>query len=144
MNDIARLKTQLIDSLQTLYDMEAIAPLMEFCQGEMRVLLYLDAHPLQTVYPSQLSDALVVTRQRITTILSALRRKALIHMEIEQQDRRRMSVQLTREGQLYIAQKRLAADQYMERILLQLGEQNSRDLLRLLRLCSDAVKASEV
>ena len=89
MKQLPSLQAELIGILQTLYDTEALTPMMEFCQGEIRVLLYLLAHEGK-VYPSQLSESLCVTRQRITTILSAMRKKGLIQMEIEEEDRRKM------------------------------------------------------
>ena len=56
--DKRQLRDSFLGSLQKMHDMELVAPLMEFCQGEMRVLLYLDAHKKETVYPSTLSDSL--------------------------------------------------------------------------------------
>ena len=104
MKQLPSLQAELIGILQTLYDTEALTPMMEFCQGEMRVLLYLLAHEGK-VYPSQLSDSLAVTRQRITTILSAMRKKGLIQMEIEEEDRRKMSVTLTDLGKAAAIEK---------------------------------------
>ena len=51
MKQLPSLQAELIGILQTLYDTEALTPMMEFCQGEMWVLLYLLAHEGK-VYPS--------------------------------------------------------------------------------------------
>lgn len=142
MEELSPLQEQLVNALQTLYDTEAITPLMEFCQGEMRVLFYLLSHKEDKVYPSQLSEALVVTRQRITVILSAMRRKGLILMEVEEQDRRRMSITLTETGQALAEEKRRSAYMYLGQLIFHLGEENSRNLVRLMQLCAQIVKTS--
>ena len=139
MKQSPSLQAELIDILQTLYDTEALTPMMEFCQGEMRVLLYLLARE-EKVYPSQLSESLAVTRQRITTILSAMRKKGLIQMEIEEEDRRRMSVTLTETGRTEALEKQQNAYRYLEQMMLLLGEEDSRELVRLMHRCTELVQ----
>ena len=138
MKTIPTLQSELIGILQTLYDTEALTPMMEFCQGEIRVLFYLLAHEGK-VYPSQLSESLCVTRQRITTILSAMRKKELIRMEVEEQDRRRMSVTLTDLGRTAAIEKQQYAHRYLGQLVEALGEEDSRELVRLLERCTHIV-----
>lgn len=142
MNTYPILQQQMITALQTLYDTEAVVPLMEFCQGEMRVLFYLLSHTGEKVYPSQLSEALVVTRQRITTVLSAMRKKGLIQMEVEERDRRKFSVTLTEAGKAAALKKQQGAYAYLGSLMENLGEQDSRELVRLMQRCAEIVTAS--
>lgn len=130
--DTKALRAGLIASLQSLYDMEVIAPLIEFCQGEMRVLLYLQAHGRKTVNPSALSDALFVTRQRITNVLTALRRKGLVHMQPAEDDRRRIQVRLTASGQNYVAARLRQVEEYLDALIDGLGEHDTQELIRLI------------
>ena len=51
--DRQQLKLELLQSLQKMYDMELVAPLLEFCQGEMRVLLYPVSYTHLDVYKRQ-------------------------------------------------------------------------------------------
>ena len=138
MKQLPSLQAELIGILQTLYDTEALTPMMEFCQGEMRVLLYLLARE-EKAYPSQLSESLAVTRQRITTILSAMRKKGLIQMEIEEEDRRKMSVTLTDLGRAAAIEKQQYAHRYLGQLVENLGEEDSRELVRLLERCTHIV-----
>lgn len=138
MKQLPSLQAELIGILQTLYDTEALTPMMEFCQGEMRVLLYLLARE-EKAYPSQLSESLAVTRQRITTILSAMRKKGLIQMEIEEEDRRKMSVTLTDAGRAAAIEKQQYAHRYLGQLVESLGEEDSRELVRLLERCTHIV-----
>ncbi|MCC2864665.1 MarR family winged helix-turn-helix transcriptional regulator [Anaerovorax odorimutans] len=138
--DKRQLRDSFLGSLQKMYDMELVAPLMEFCQGEMRVLLYLDAHKKETVYPSTLSDSLFVTRQRITTILSALRKKGYVIMETAQEDRRRMQVRLSLAGGRYVTEKRRFVEQYFDMLLDAIGEKNMLEFQRLVQLTAEKME----
>ncbi|MHB1152366.1 MAG: MarR family winged helix-turn-helix transcriptional regulator [Eubacteriales bacterium] len=138
--EINELRNSFTDSLRELYDMEVIASLMEFCQGEIRVLLYLYSNSEQDIYPSELSDALFVSRQRITAILSSLRNKKYISMEIAKDDRRKMKVMLTECGMLYITEKQESAVKYIDSLILSLGEKNITEFTRLLNLTIEKIK----
>ena len=138
--DKRQLRDSFLGSLQKMYDMELVAPLMEFCQGEMRVLLYLDVHKKETVYPSTLSDSLFVTRQRITTILSALRKKGYVIMETAQEDRRRMQVRLSLAGGRYVTEKSRFVEQYFDLLLDAIGEKNMLEFQRLVQLTAEKME----
>lgn len=138
--EIYELRNSFTASLQELYDMEVIASLMEFCQGEIRVLLYLYTNSEQDIYPSELSDALFVSRQRITAILSSLRNKNYISMEIAEKDRRKMKVMLTECGKLYITEKQESAIKYIDSLIITLGENNITEFTRLLNLTIEKIK----
>lgn len=131
------LRGRFTDSLQRLYDTEVIASLMEFCQGEIRVLLYLYANRGKDIYPFELSDALFVSRQRITAVLSALRKKKHISMVISEEDRRRMKVMLTETGEKYIEGKQASAVANIDSLIGSLGEKNVAELTRLIGLITD-------
>lgn len=140
--DKAKLISELMDSLQKMYDMERIAPLLEFCQGEMRVLLYLDSRRGQgsEIYPSELSEALFVTKQRITTILASLRKKGYVVMEKSQADRRRRQVMLSAEGVRYVAEKRRFVERYFDLLFQALGEDVMLELNRLVALTAEKLE----
>lgn len=138
--DICELRNSFTDSLRELYDMEVIASLMEFCQGEMRVLLYLHSNSGKDIYPSELSDALFVSRQRVTAILSSLRNKNYISMEIAKSDRRKMKVMLTECGVNYITEKQESAAIYIDTLIVTLGEKNITEFTRLLNLTIEKIK----
>lgn len=140
--DKAKLISELMDSLQKMYDMERIAPLLELCQGEMRVLLYLDSHRNQgmEVCPSDLREALFVTKQRITTILASLRKKGYIFMEKSRTDRRRRQIILSEEGIRYVAEKRRFVEGYFDLLFQALGEDVMLELNRLVALTAEKLE----
>lgn len=136
------LRNNLAASLQTMYDMEIFASMMEFCQGELRVLLYLHLHDKDEIYPSDLSNSLYVTRQRITSILSSLRKKGYVHMEMAEDDRRKMWVVLTDSGKKQVAAKETEIDNYFNVLIDGLGENNIQEMTRLINLTIDKFKQS--
>ncbi len=127
-------------SLQQINDIEIFSSMIEFCQGEMRVLLYLHSNMEHEVYPSDLSNALNVTRQRITSILSSLRKKEFVYMEIAENDRRRMKVMLTDYAKCWIAAKKEEIEGHFTTVIEGLGEENTIELTRLINLCIEQLK----
>lgn len=138
--DKTELRTTLAEALQELYDLEAFTTMMEYGQGELRVLLYLHTHDETEVYPHVLSDSLYVTRQRITSILSSLRKKGYVCMEMSASDRRKMRVALTDSGRSYIAAKITETEIYFDALIGGLGEQNIHEMIRLVQLSSGQLK----
>lgn len=134
------LLNDLTTSLQTMYDMEVFASMIEFCKGEMRVLLYLYTNYGSEIYPSDLSNSLNVTRQRITSILSSLRKKGYVSMEISETDRRKMRVALTKEAKKPVIKKLKELENYYDTLLEGLGEENTQELTRLINLSIEQMK----
>ena len=126
------LKDELTLNLYSIYDSDIFAPIMEFLQGETRVLLFMLMSKSEEIYPSDLSEALYVTRQRITSILSSLRKKGFIITELSQKDRRRMQVFLTDQGKEYIVAKEEIAEDLIDTLINRLGFDNVKQLSRIL------------
>ncbi len=143
MNKVVELRNDLTKSLITLYDLEVFSSMMEYCQGEMRVLLYLEINSEKEIYPSDLSNALHVTRQRITSILSSLRKKNYITMEIAVNDRRKKRVVLTEDAKKYVITKAKWIESYFDTLIEKLGEDNTHELTRLINLSVEQLKHHE-
>jgi len=128
------LRNRLTESLAQMYEMEAIGGLAEFLQGELHVMQYMAMNKDTEINPSILSDNLHVTRSRITAALSALRKKGYVTMEMSEEDRRRMRVMLTANGEALINKKRETVETYFDILVEGLGEENVMDLIRLIDL----------
>lgn len=128
------LRNRLTESLAQMYEMEAIGGLAEFLQGELHVMQYMDMNKGSEINPSILSDNLHVSRSRITAALSALRTKGYVTMEMSEEDRRRMRVMLTSDGEALIHKKRETVENYFDILVDGLGEENVMDLIRLIDL----------
>lgn len=132
--DKTLLKASLTKALYNVYDSEICTPVIDFLQGEHRVLLYLHMYMNSNVYPSDLSKSLHVTRQRITSILSSLRRKNYITMKMSEKDRRKMRVFLTNDGEKYILEKENTTEKQIDLLVRKLGDDNIRELTRIVEL----------
>lgn len=125
---------KLMTSLARMYDMEAFSHLAEFLQGELHILHYLSQNSHSEINPSVLSDKLHVSRSRITAALSTLRKKGYVTMEMSENDRRRMTVSLTSDGEAFIRGKQEEVVRYFDVLVDGLGEGNVLDMIRLIEL----------
>lgn len=123
---------RLAGALQRLYAIGGMETLAHFWQGEPKILYHLYFRQDREVNPSALSEALGVTRARITSILSSLREKGLIHMRTSDRDRRRVIVELSEEGQKKVEQECRQIESHMQRLRRGLGEDQVEQLLSLL------------
>jgi DNA-binding MarR family transcriptional regulator len=143
MNQI-ELNQRLANSLFQMYEMQAIEDLVEFWQGELRVLQFVYQHGDDEINPSDLSDALHVSRARITTALSALRKKGFISMEMCEDDRRRMRVLLTADGETFVKEKQHIVEKHFDKLVNGLGEDDVMELVRLIELSTKVLEMDRV
>ncbi len=119
--------------------MNTINRLEEFWQGEQRVLNYLCRHEGSEINPSALSHDLHVSRARITTALTALRKKGYITMELCQEDRRRMRVIMTENGRQYIYAKQAEIEAGFDQLIRGLGETETLKFIDLIQKSIDVM-----
>ncbi|GEM_PF-1428966 len=134
------LKLELIDSLEKIYYMEAFGQLAEFLQGELYLLRFLALNKDEEIGPSELSDRLHMSRPRITATISALRKKKLLLTELDEVDRRRQKVKITKEGLEYIVRKQAKVEENFTEFINGIGQEDTRELIRIIDL---AVKIME-
>ena len=144
-NDLS--KDRLAEAFRKLYAMGDVESLAHFWQGEPRILYYLYFKQDQEVNPSELSEALGVTRARITSILSSLRTKELIRMCVSERDRRRMIVELSEEGIAKVEQECARMEARLQHLRDGLGEEKAEQLRSLLEealvLLEDGARSQE-
>lgn len=141
--EIIELRNNLTASLARIYDIEAFSNLAEFLQGELHVLQNLTQNNSLEMNPSILSDNLHVSRSRITAALSALRKKGYVTMEMSEDDRRRMRVKLTTDGEAFIKEKQENVERYFDKLIKGMGEENVLELIRLIELSVEIMDNKE-
>ncbi|MHA0856825.1 MarR family winged helix-turn-helix transcriptional regulator [Paenibacillus sp. CMAA1364] len=132
--DKQQLTNHLTMSLAKIYELEAFSHLADFLQGELHILHYLSQNKHSENNPSILSDNLHVSRSRITAALSTLRKKGYVSMEMSENDRRRMTVVLTSDGDIFIKGKQDQVVGYFNKLVDGLGETNALEMIRLIEL----------
>lgn len=125
------LKQQLMAELVTLFQMEPMARLIERIQGEGRLLFYLQKHPKQA-NPSQISQNLSLSKPRVTSILNSLRKKGMVELQTDQNDRRKVNVILTEKGHIFIFEKFSHTEEILDYYIDRMGQENIDEMLRLL------------
>ena len=125
---------ELLQSMHRWYTV-FFQPLSLFFQTEFRALVYLVEHGECT--PSQLVAPLGVTRQRVTTLLTGLREKGYVTMEMDESDRRKMRVRLTEAGLDYFVSQSTALRPAYQYTRDKLGETGLRQLIDLLNKLSE-------
>lgn len=81
---------------------------------------------------SDISDALTISRPATTQILNDLEKRGYIVREMNRHDRRVVTVQLTKEGEEALRTDEENALAILDHVLGRMGEQNTRELMRLL------------
>lgn len=138
--DTNALRTDLLASLQEIYQLRAFTALDDLLQGEARILIYLASHPGEIVYPSDLSRELRLSRSRITGALTSLRQKGQVQMLHSQEDRRRVQVIVTPEGLQHIGEKLERMNAYFDHMIEGLGQEDTESLIALIRRCVEVMQ----
>jgi len=133
--ETSALSDRLIEVLAQMYGSEVFVNLMEFCQGELRVLLWLEGdRPAGEKIPTAMAQALHVTKGRITAALSSLKRKGYVTLTASEKDRRKVMVELTPEGRAYIEARSRQAQQLVASFVDKIGDQRAGQLVEILSL----------
>ena len=95
------------------------------------------ARPEKSVYVSDIQSKLYITKPAVSQILNALEKKGYVSREIDKNDRRKIAVTLTPNGQEILEQMKADADQMLETVISRLGEENTRQMIKLFTLMAD-------
>lgn len=105
--------------------------------GELFVLNGIDKNALcdnRSINVSDIHSDLHFTKPAVSQTLNALEKKGYIHREIDTSDRRKIAVTITPEGKIILEKTKNTTDQRIEEIISRFGEENTRELIRLLNL----------
>ena len=86
--------------------------LAELFQGESKVIVYLSTAD-GIVYPSDISRDLMISRQRVTSVLSTMEKKGFVSLVRDPEDKRRVQVKLLPKGEKTIEEKRQRLEKYL-------------------------------
>lgn len=98
--------------------------------GETAVLFYL-FHEGDRVLVGEVSRELALTVARVTNILNSLEKHGYIVRERDREDKRKVYISLTEEGNAYIRRRQEEGVEQYRRLFERLGEADSREYLRI-------------
>ena len=128
--DISHTAEELLEFIERLPRRVQQNWLGEIGRGEIFLLSYLYAHG-NTACPSMMSEAMQTSTARIAAALNSLERKGLIKRELDEQDHRKKLVYLMPYGIDYIESYRGKALDKVTRLLVELGEEDAENFLRI-------------
>ena len=94
--------------------------LAELFQGESKVIVYLSTAE---------GIDLMISRQRATSVLSAMEKKGFVSLVRDPEDKRRVQVKLLPKGEKSIEEKQQRLEKYFSVFVDALGEENLKNLL---------------
>lgn len=130
--DYISIAKELLSIRAKLMQVPANKKMNEFTKGELYVLNYLDKHS-GTAYPKDISREMQVSTARIATILGQMERKGWIERTADTEDTRQVIVSLTQQGTDFLRSKEEEIINSVVSMLENLGEDDSRELLRIQR-----------
>ena len=128
--DYRSLANELLGIRAGMLQIPANRKLSELVKGEYFVLNYLLTRK-HAVYPSELSQQLVVSTARIAALLNHMEEKGLIARTADAEDNRHIIVNLTSKGTDTIRKKRKEVADVVAQTLEQLGEDDALEYLRI-------------
>ncbi|HPK15104.1 MAG TPA: MarR family transcriptional regulator [Clostridia bacterium] len=86
---------------------------------------------------TEIQNDMFMTKSAVSQLLSDLEKRRLVRREIDPDDRRRIAVTLTGEGDCFLHRQRRYADRVLDRTIERFGEANMAELVRLLKRLAD-------
>ena len=129
--ELQRLTEELLQTVTSLNRSCIPQSVQEHLKGENFLLSYLNEHGGRST-PGALREVLGVSAPRTAAMLRALEEKGMLRRCADDCDRRRVVVQLTELGRRTAEQMHAALCAHGPHVLKQLGDQDSRELIRLL------------
>ncbi len=135
MDDLNKTHTML-DAFYKLYSIDIFDEFSKLLKGEAQILNYILSSNSAEVTPSLLSEKLCVTKARITSAISSLKRKEYILTEVSKNDKRKIIIKITQKGKFFIDSKFKKVESGFESIIKKLGDGNSDEIIRIINLLS--------
>lgn len=88
------------------------------------------------VCASVISRFFKINTSRVAAILNSLSKKGMVQRQADSNDKRKIHIYLTEEGQAYTKQKVEILLSYMSEVLRYLGENDAREYIRIMKKMS--------
>lgn len=137
MDNVRQTTDRFFELLKDAYFDNSPKSAVAFLQGECRLLSLLNMSPERKYLSGELAKRLGLTTARIASTLKTLEKKGYILREADPSDRRIVNVSITKEGTAYICAKREESSLYFDSLFERMGEEDSREFLRIIEKITD-------
>ncbi|MFP3155556.1 MarR family transcriptional regulator [Lachnospiraceae bacterium ZAX-1] len=119
-----------------------LSSMMELSQGEFFTLQIIAKHMIEHpnekgIYVSKLAKQLHIASSAVSRMLKNLEEKGMIDRAVDRTDRRNTNVFLTENGQKHCEKVMLVFEEYMSRVIEQMGENEVRQMISLCNKMTD-------
>ncbi|MDR1954767.1 MAG: MarR family transcriptional regulator [Candidatus Methanoplasma sp.] len=139
-NELAR---EFIQNMRTVQTLSWQKRIRDDFRGEFFILQCIRERQGKTD-PSHIRDTIGVSSARVATILNSLESKGLITREIDVDDRRKIIVTLTQKGADQVEVWRKEQTERIKDFLMLLGEEDAKELVRILGRSAEVLSAPRV
>lgn len=122
---------QAFDKMIIHFQSKTMAKFNLYSKGETCALHFLLERG-DFVLPSEMSGVLQCSAARITQLITQLEHKGQVKREIDYNDRRKIKLMLTEEGKERAIKERDEMYKDLEKIFVELGEEDSTEFMRIL------------
>ena len=138
--DYSKLAAELLHEMQRLQAAALHKLLDESIRGEAFALRYIACHSGEAL-PGDIGVEMNVSSARIAQTLNSLEKKGLIVRQIDKNDRRRILISLTPEGEEMAEKHWSTTSRIAGKMLELLGEKDAQEYVRITAKLADAVHA---
>jgi DNA-binding MarR family transcriptional regulator len=113
---------------------------LDIHMGELIVMKAISSHIScsdRNVYVSDIQGSLYITKPAVSQLLNALEKKGYVRRRIDEDDRRKIAVTLTSKGRETLKRTTEDIDRMLGTVIVRLGEENARELIRLFTRLAD-------
>ena len=128
--DYTQKASDLLEVMQSFRKVKTQINFFEHLQGEMFVLYFIAFHDIKTL-PGIISKEMNVSSARVAVALNSLENKGLITRQIAEDDRRKILVEITPAGRVFVQEHNHLMILQLSRLLEKLGENDANELYRL-------------
>lgn len=136
------LRDRFMECFQGIEKSALAASVRKFSEGELAVLQFI-GKAKAGVNPSQISDFMNLSRSRVASILSSLRLKDQVSMEIDSVDRRKMTVTITAAGKKLLAVRHEELLSRLDAFIEALGAEDAEALANIAKKAAKALLSAE-
>ena len=120
----------LLEIFQVIHKQRCKIRIFDFLRSETLVLCFI-AFNNEDVTPGSISKEMNVSSARIAVALNNLESKGFISRRVDKNDRRRILVEITTEGQDVVNKFQSFALQHLAEVLRLLGEEDAQEFIRI-------------
>lgn len=137
--DYGELAAEIVMKMRDLMKAKVPKQINTSMRGEMFILHYILRRG-EDVLPSELSVAMDASSARVATALNGLESKGYIERRVDKADRRKIKVSLTDVGKKIMEDHHEDMRKKIEMILMELGEGDAREFIRIVTRITDISK----